>query len=71
MEELILENDEENELFEHFNLTLSKGQELLRIDKFLMTRIENATRSKLQAAANAGISALGDLIGGGGRGGRN
>jgi 23S rRNA pseudouridine1911/1915/1917 synthase len=54
MEELILENDEENELFEHFNLTLSKGQELLRIDKFLMTRIENATRSKLQAAANAG-----------------
>jgi 23S rRNA pseudouridine1911/1915/1917 synthase len=54
IEELLQENEEENELFEHFNLTLTRGQELLRIDKFLMTRIENATRSKLQAAAHAG-----------------
>jgi 23S rRNA pseudouridine1911/1915/1917 synthase len=54
MEELLQDNEEENELFEHFSLVLTKGQELLRIDKFLMTRIENATRSKLQAAAHAG-----------------
>lgn len=48
------ETEDESELYEHFKLTMTKGQELLRIDKFLMTRIENATRSKLQAAANSG-----------------
>lgn len=45
---------DEAELFEHFKITADKGQELLRIDKFLMNRIENASRSKLQAAADAG-----------------
>jgi 23S rRNA pseudouridine1911/1915/1917 synthase len=33
---------------------MTKGQQLLRIDKFLMTRIENATRTKIQQAAEAG-----------------
>ena len=38
-------------LFEHYSFIADKGQELLRIDKFLMDRIPNATRSKLQSAA--------------------
>ncbi len=46
--------NEEQEFFEHHRLVLSKGQQLLRIDKFLMTRIENATRTKIQQAAEAG-----------------
>lgn len=46
--------DDEQELFEHFRFVIDKGQELLRIDKFLMNRIENATRSKIQHAAEAG-----------------
>jgi 23S rRNA pseudouridine1911/1915/1917 synthase len=45
---------EEQDLFEHHRLVMSKGQQLLRIDKFLMTRIENATRTKIQQAAEAG-----------------
>ncbi len=45
---------EEQDLFEHHRLVLGKGQQLLRIDKFLMTRIENATRTKIQQAAEAG-----------------
>lgn len=46
--------EEDNELYEHFKLTIDKGQEPLRIDKFLMNRIENATRSKVQQAIEAG-----------------
>ena len=46
--------EEEQELFEHYNIVVDKGQNLLRIDKFLMNRIENVSRSKIQAAANAG-----------------
>ncbi|MGC4104552.1 RluA family pseudouridine synthase [Ferruginibacter sp.] len=38
------------ELYEKLTLTIDKGQEPLRIDKFLMTRIEGATRNKIQQA---------------------
>lgn len=44
----------ENELYEHHRIIADKGQGLLRIDKFLMIRIENASRSKIQQAAKAG-----------------
>jgi 23S rRNA pseudouridine1911/1915/1917 synthase len=47
--------DSSDELYERFNLTIDKGQEPLRIDKFLMTRIERATRNKIQQAINAGM----------------
>lgn len=49
-----LEMNEEQELFEHFRMVVDKGQGMLRIDKFLVNRIENATRTKIQAAADAG-----------------
>jgi 23S rRNA pseudouridine1911/1915/1917 synthase len=44
-----------DELYERFNMVVDKGQEPLRIDKFLMHRIERATRNKLQQAINAGL----------------
>ena len=44
-----------DELYERFSITIDKGQEPLRIDKFLMSRIEGATRNKLQQAINAGM----------------
>ncbi|MCK4360885.1 MAG: RluA family pseudouridine synthase, partial [Bacteroidales bacterium] len=46
--------DEGNELYEHFRFVVDKGQALLRIDKYLMNRIENASRNKIQNAAKAG-----------------
>jgi 23S rRNA pseudouridine1911/1915/1917 synthase len=46
--------DDEQELFEHFRILVDKGQDFLRIDKFLMNRLENATRSRIQHAAEAG-----------------
>jgi 23S rRNA pseudouridine1911/1915/1917 synthase len=44
----------EEELFEHFRFEVPKGQLLLRIDKFLMNLIQNATRNKIQNAATKG-----------------
>tara|TARA_S200000501_G_scaffold139748_1_gene132113 strand:- start:15328 stop:16338 length:1011 start_codon:yes stop_codon:yes gene_type:complete len=43
-----------DELYEHFSFNVDKGQEPLRIDKFLMNRIENASRNKIQLAAKNG-----------------
>ena len=51
----LLEDDfQEESLHEHFSFTADKGQEPLRVDKYLMNRIENATRNKIQNAAKAG-----------------
>lgn len=41
-------NSEEEELFEHHNLIVDPGQEPLRIDKFLLDRLPNVTRNKIQ-----------------------
>ncbi|MFM2138157.1 MAG: hypothetical protein RJA57_464 [Bacteroidota bacterium] len=43
----------EDELYERFSLTVDAGQEPLRIDKFLMQRIERASRNKIQQAIHA------------------
>ena len=48
----LLVND--NELHEHYTFTVEKGQQPLRIDKYLMNFVENATRNKIQAAAKDG-----------------
>jgi len=46
--------DEEQELFEHHRITADKGQALLRIDKYLLHKLANASRTKIQAAADGG-----------------
>jgi 23S rRNA pseudouridine1911/1915/1917 synthase len=47
--------DSNDELYERFSIVIDKGQEPLRIDKFLTNRIEGATRNKLQQAINLGL----------------
>ena len=49
-----LEPVDEAEGFEHFAFKADPGQETLRVDKFLMNRIENASRNKIQQAAKSG-----------------
>lgn len=46
-------NEEAEELFEQLTIVCAKGQEPIRIDKFLMNRIEGATRNKIQQAIEA------------------
>lgn len=45
---------EENEMYEHFRLVADPGQSMVRVDKFLSNRIDKASRSRIQAAADAG-----------------
>jgi len=45
---------DQQELFEHYRFKADPGQSLLRIDKFIFTRIENTSRTRIQNAANAG-----------------
>lgn len=49
-----LDSLDTDSLHEHYSFLASKGQEPLRVDKFLMNFIENATRNKIQAAAKEG-----------------
>lgn len=43
---------ESEELYERHSFVIDKGQDPLRIDKFLMSRIEGATRNKIQQAVD-------------------
>ena len=52
----------EDDLFEHHKFLASKGQEPLRVDKFLMNFIENATRNKIQQSAKDGHIWVNDKI---------
>ena len=54
-----IENDD---LYEHYRFTARDGQEPLRVDKFLMNFIENATRNKIQQAAKAGNILVNDIV---------
>jgi 23S rRNA pseudouridine1911/1915/1917 synthase len=56
------EEDFDQELHEHFAFKIDSGQEPIRIDKFLMSRIENATRNKIQKAAKDGSIRVNDKI---------
>ncbi len=49
------ETDAPGEIHERVNITTDRRQEPLRIDKFLMNRIEGATRNKVQQALDAGF----------------
>jgi 23S rRNA pseudouridine1911/1915/1917 synthase len=47
--------DGSEELYERLHLKVDKGQEPLRIDKFLVQRTENASRNKIQKALETGL----------------
>ena len=54
---MIDENQEEtdnDEMYEHHRFVADKGQEVLRIDKFLLDRVPNTSRNKIQVAAKNG-----------------
>ena len=49
-----VDDEREDGLFEHFTVVADRGQGMLRLDKFLATRLENTSRNRIQAAADAG-----------------
>lgn len=61
MEDYTPQLPEEDDLYEHYSFAVDKGQTPLRIDKYLMNFIENATRNKIQAAAKNGSILVNDV----------
>lgn len=61
-EEDFIQEDGEDVLFEHHRITADPGQALLRIDKFLMDRLPNATRTKIQDGIHNGFVKVNDKI---------
>lgn len=51
---------EDDELFVHHRIVADPGQSLLRIDKFLMDRLPNATRTKIQDGIHNGFVKVND-----------
>lgn len=41
-------------LYEHFRVVVDRGQEMVRVDKYLFDRLANASRNRIQKAADAG-----------------
>lgn len=46
--------EESGELYEHYRFTVDGGQSPLRIDKYLFSKLADASRNRIQNAANAG-----------------
>ena len=55
-----LEGDEEQQLYEHFRLVVDKGQEPLRIDKYMSEKLQHSSRNRIQRAADAGFVHVND-----------
>ncbi len=55
------EDSGNDDLYEHYRYVADKGQQPLRVDKYLMNRIENATRNKIQKAAKDGNIYVNDV----------
>jgi 23S rRNA pseudouridine1911/1915/1917 synthase len=52
--------EQDDELFEHHRVIADPGQALLRIDKFLMARLPNVTRTKIQDGIHLGFVKVND-----------
>ncbi len=53
-------DEQDDELFEHHRIIADAGQSLIRIDKFLMDRLPNVTRTKIQAGIHEGFVKVND-----------
>ena len=60
MDEELPPEEQDDELFEHHRIVADPKQSLLRIDKFLMDRLPNVTRTKVQAGIHEGFVKVND-----------
>ena len=54
LDDELTDSDDGSQLYEHFRFVADKGQELLRVDKFLVARLQKSSRNRVQQAADAG-----------------
>lgn len=59
-EQIEILEDEEQQLYEHFRIEVDRGQEALRIDKFLFEHMQHSSRNRIQKATDAGFVHVND-----------
>jgi len=63
MDQEVDQLESEDDLFEHYNFVVDKGQQLMRIDLYLLLKISNTSRSRIQTGIAAGsVRVNGNLI---------
>lgn len=56
----LVDEEEGGALYEHFRIVADKGQQLLRVDKFLLDHLRDTSRNRIQLAARAGFIHVND-----------
>ena len=56
-----LEDDEQQQLYEHLRIVVDKGQMPLRIDKYMFEKLQHTSRNRIQRAADAGFVHVNDV----------
>ncbi|PWK26477.1 23S rRNA pseudouridine1911/1915/1917 synthase [Arcicella aurantiaca] len=56
------ELEEDEALYVHHNITVDKGQNILRIDKYLMLKLQNASRVKIQEGIDEGAVKVNGVV---------
>lgn len=60
IDDIELEDEDGQQLYEHLRVVVDKGQEPLRIDKFLLKKLQHTSRNRIQRAADAGFVHVND-----------
>ena len=53
-------DEEAQQLYEHFRFVVDKGQEALRVDKYMCEKLQHSSRNRIQKAADAGFVHVND-----------
>ena len=60
IDDIELDDDDGQQLYEHLRVVVDKGQEPLRIDKFMLKKLQHTSRNRIQRAADAGFVHVND-----------
>lgn len=60
--DILLEEDEQQEMYEHFRMVVDRGQALLRIDKYLADHLQDTSRNRVQLAIDAEYVRVNDRV---------
>lgn len=58
----LLQDDEEQGMFEHFRMTVDPGQAPIRIDKYMCAHMEDTSRHRIQCAIKEGYVHVGEKV---------
>ena len=51
----LIDNDSEGQLYEHLRMEVDRGQDPVRIDKYMSEHVQHSSRNRIQKAADAGF----------------